>query len=79
MLADLREDLDDRKAEEQRTRTRLHEIEGAVSVFTEAQKYARRDEERQYRRLELRLQWMMVVVTLATVVTPLAVLFLHSH
>ena len=47
----LREDLGEMRAEEVRTRTRLHNLEGFAQAYLDSQKVHRRDEERQYRRL----------------------------
>ena len=47
----LREDLAEMRVEEERTRTRLHNLEGFAQAYLDAQRVHRRDEERQYRRL----------------------------
>lgn len=44
-------DLADLRTEDNRTRTRLHNLEGFAQAYLETQKVHRRAEERQYRRL----------------------------
>lgn len=76
VLRELRGDIGERKQEEERTRKRLHELEGAVNLLLEAQKMARRAEANQYRRLELRLQLLTIVVAIGSLVVPLAIAFI---
>ncbi len=49
-------------AEQQRNRTRLHNLEGFAAAYLDTQRANRRSEDRQYRRLELRLQVLTVVI-----------------
>lgn len=44
----------------------------------DAHKEARRAEESQYRRLELRIQWLTTVIAFAAVAGPLIVAFVHG-
>lgn len=77
VLLELRGDVGERKHEEERTRHRLHDLEGAVNLLLEAQKMARRAEDKQYRRLELRLEVLTLVIGFAAVAAAVIPLFLH--
>lgn len=70
-IIDLRHDIADRKHEEERTRDRLHKIEGTMGMLVDVQKQARLQEARQYRRLEVRLQAMTIAVAVAGIIGPL--------
>ena len=67
----VREDVAAIVDEQRRTRTRLHNLEGIAQTYVDAQKVNRRREEAQYRRLELRLQVLTVVIGVAAVVAPI--------
>lgn len=69
--------ISDRKREEERTRERLHKIEGTMGLLVDVQKQARQQEARQYRRLELRLQALTVVVALAGFALSLTLVLIH--
>lgn len=72
----VREDVAELTAEMGRTRTRLHNLEGFAAAYLDMQRENRRQEDRQYRRMEVRLQVMTVVLGLAAVVFPLISLYL---
>ena len=74
---DLVRRLDDRKAEEKRTRDRLHKLEGITGTLVDEMKHARRQEAVQYRRLELRLQAMTVAVAIVGIALTIATLLTH--
>ena len=57
---------------------RLRDVEAAVALILEAHKDARRAEETQYRRLEMRIQWLTAVVGLAALAGSLIVAFVHG-
>lgn len=69
----MRREVAELAAEQQRSRTRLHNLEGFAAAYLDAQKMNRRAEERQYRRLELRLQVLTAVVALGAVFVPIVV------
>lgn len=77
-IKDLRRDLEERASEERNIRRRLHDLEGIVGTLVDHLKEARRAEERQYRRLELRLQGVLVAITLAGIITPVALIIVHA-
>jgi hypothetical protein len=70
-LRELREDVSVLVAESERNRRRLHNLEGFQGAYLDTQKQNRRQEESQYRRLEIRLQVLTLVIALAAVLTPL--------
>ena len=74
----LGDELDDRKHEEERTRDRLHKIEGVLGLLVDAQKQARAQEASQYRRMELRLQLLSAAVAVAGLALTLAVILTHQ-
>lgn len=71
----VRRDVSDLAEEQKRARTRLHNLEGFAAAYLDQQRANRRGEERQYRRLELRLQVLTVAIAVAAVVVPLVVAF----
>ena len=71
-IVDLRGDIIDRKHEEERTRERLHKVEGTMQRLVDIQTQARAQEATQYRRLELRMQVMTLVIALAALLEPFA-------
>ena len=70
-MRELRNDVRERIVEEQRTRDRLHKLEGIAGTLVDEMKIARRQEKDQYRRLEVRLQAFTAVVAVAGIVGPL--------
>lgn len=60
-------------AEQLRHRTRLHQLEGICGTFLDQQRENRRTEANQYRRLELRLQVLTVVIAIAAIATPIVI------
>lgn len=66
----VREDVAAIVDEQRRTRTRLHNLEGMAQAYADTQKVTRRREEAQYRRLELRLQVLTVVIGVAAIIAP---------
>ena len=69
-IIDLRGDIADRKNEEERTRKRLHDVEGVLGLLVDQQKQARAQEAAQYRRLEIRMQLLTLVIALAAFAEP---------
>ena len=69
-IIDLRGDIADRKSEEERTRKRLHDIEGIMGLLVDQQKRNREQEATQYRRMELRLQVLTIVIAFAALAEP---------
>lgn len=63
-------------AEQLRHRTRLHQLEGICGTFLDQQRENRRTEANQYRRLELRLQVLTVVIAIAAIATPIVIAFI---
>lgn len=74
----VRRDVSELAEEQKRARTRLHNLEGFAAAYLDQQRANRRGEERQYRRLELRLQALTVVIAFAAVIVPIAVAILHG-
>lgn len=58
---------------------RMGELERTVDRFVTVQEELRKAEERQYRRLEVRMQLLTAVLALCGVVVPIIVLALHPH
>lgn len=72
-VAGVREDMTAFVAEQERHRTRLHNLEGICGTFLDQQRENRRMEASQYRRLELRLQVLTVVIAIAAIATPIII------
>lgn len=71
ILRDRGDDLHELREENKRTRTRLHNLEGAVGGLMDVQKVARRDEATQYRRLEIKLQAVGLLLAAAAILSPI--------
>ncbi len=56
LLWEIRDDVTEVKKEAERTRDRLHKLEGVSALFVETQKENRRKEDAQYKRLTAHLQ-----------------------
>ena len=76
-VTDLVQDIDELKREVHGYHHRLRGVEAAVALLVEQQKDSRRAEQSQYRRLELRLQWLAIAVTLAGVVVSVVLIVIH--
>lgn len=61
-LSDLRADIAEIREAMRSDHHRLRSVESSVSLMIDAQKRARRAEALQYRRVELRLQWLALSV-----------------
>lgn len=72
-LSGVREDMSELVAEQLRHRTRLHQLEGICATFVDQQRQNRRGEALQYRRLEVRMQILTLVIALAAIATPIIV------
>lgn len=75
-VSGVREDVIALTEEVQRGRKRMHNLEGFAAMFAEQQKENRRKEADQYRRLELRISVLTLVVGLAAVVSPIVLVVL---
>ena len=71
----VRRDVNELAEETKRNRTRLHNLEGFAAAYLDQQRENRRGEERQYRRLEMRLQVLTAVIAFSAIVVPLLVAF----
>lgn len=76
-LVDVRDELDRHLHDAGLRDGRLRELEQTVALMIDLQKQARRQEERQYRRLELRLQWLSAAIALAGLVLAFGLAFAH--
>ena len=76
-VTDLVDDIDELKESIRSYHHRLRAVETAVSLLVDSQKDARRAEQSQYRRLELRLQGLAVAVTLAGVLISVVLIVIH--
>ena len=72
----VRRDIGELVAESTRARKRLHDLEGVAQAFMDAQAVNRRQEERQYQRLGIRIQVLTIVVGMAAVVAPIVTVLL---
>jgi hypothetical protein len=72
-IAGVKADVRELSDEQQRQRTRLHNLEGFAAAYLDTQRENRRSEAQQYRRLELRLQALTVVIAIAAIAVPVLV------
>lgn len=70
---DIRELREQAKADHHRLRA----AEAAVALLVDAQKEARRAEASQYRRLELRVQWLSVAIAFAAILVSVVLTVIH--
>lgn len=77
-LDNLRGDVAELVTETQRTRRRLHDLEGIAGLLVDAGKQRVRDEERRERKYTRRLNLLMVLATFAAVASPIVVALLHG-
>jgi len=75
-MREVREDVGDLIAEERRTRTRLHNLEGLAQGLVDVQKQRRRDEQRREKKIARRLNLILVCASVAAVISPLVVAIL---
>lgn len=73
----MQQDLVELRDQRREDHHRLRSAEGAVALMVEAQKEARRGEAVQYRRLEIKLQWLALAVTFAGVLVTAVTVFVH--
>ena len=66
----VRDDVHELGEEQKRTRERLHQVEGLVATLVEDQKQRRREAQRRDRGLELRINTVIAVVAIASLVEP---------
>lgn len=78
-LNGVRADVQDLSDEQHRMRDRLHKLEGITQMLVDTQKAGREREERQYRRIEVRMQVLMVIGTVAGVLVPVIVAILATR
>lgn len=77
-VSDLRADVQAMSAQLDRSRTRLHNLEGFAQAYLDAQKANRRQEDRQYRRMAQAIQFGGLCMALAMVVLTVVTLLLHA-
>ena len=76
-LKDMRREFDSHLDDATRRHNRLREMEQAILLLVEAQKNARHAEASQYRRVEVRLQTLSVVVALSALVLSVVIAVAH--
>lgn len=76
-LAEVRGELDSHLVDARARSDRMRELERAVGMLIDVHKDARRREETQYRRLELRVQWLSVSIAFAALVLAITIAVTH--
>ena len=71
VLLEIRADVHDLRSEMIRSLERLHEVESVTSMYLKTQQVNRENEEEQYRRLGLKVQWAGVAIAVAAVAVTL--------
>lgn len=72
-VQDMRDDMADLKMETQRTRKRLHDLEGMQALLVNQEKVRHETSKRQQETLKNRLQILTVVVAVAALAEPFIV------
>lgn len=75
-LEGVRQDVAELREAQREDHHRLRSVESAVKQMIDAQQVNRRGEERQYRRLEVRVQVLTLAVGFAAIVSPIVVAIL---
>lgn len=75
-LKGVREDMAELRQAQREDHHRLRSVEAAVQLMVDSQATNRRSEERQYRRLELRVQVLTLAVGFAAIASPIIVAIL---
>jgi hypothetical protein len=78
VVRDVRDDLSERRAEEGRTRERLHALEKVTAGLVELQRELHRANERKLQRMNLSIQWAGVAIGLGMFALALATIFIHT-
>lgn len=73
VLRDVRADVDELRVTRREDHHRLRDVESSVSLMLEAHKDARRAEDAQYRRLEVRIQVLSISIGLGGLLMAVAV------
>lgn len=76
-MQDLRGDVQTLSAQVERSRTRLHNLEGFAQAYLSVQRENRRQEDRQYRRLAQAIQFGGLVMAVAMFVLAAVTLWAH--
>ena len=66
-------------AEGNRSRTRLHNLEGFAQAYLDAQRAHRRQEQRQYRRLATAINVAGLAMSVGMLILAAVTLYVHSH
>jgi hypothetical protein len=73
----LREDVQSMSTQLDRSRTRLHNLEGFAQAYLDTQKVNRRQEDRQYRRMATAIQFGGLIMAAAMVLLTVVTLMIH--
>ena len=73
----MREDVAELIAEQQRTRRRLHDLEGLARGLVDVNRVRAEEDERRERKYTRRLNLLMALATVAAVISPLVVALIH--
>jgi len=76
-LDNLRGDMAELVTETQRTRTRLHNLEGVAHALVDVNKQRAKDERARERRYARRINLLSFLVAIAAVASPIIVAFVH--
>ena len=79
VLQDLRGDVGDVRAEQERTRGRLHKLESTMQGLTILQRERIEQQDRLFKTLGLRLKWLSFAISLAGVIVAAVSLIVHFH
>lgn len=78
VVQELRQDVHEVSSQVERSRTRLHNLEGFAQAYLDVQRENRRQEDRQYRRLSQAIQFGGLIMAVAMVVLTIVTLLAHA-
>lgn len=78
-LAELRSDIAALSSQMDRTRTRLHNLEGFAQAYLDLQRANRRQEKAENEKLATRISLGSLLMAGAMVVLAIVTIFLHTH
>lgn len=77
-VGDLARTIGEHIEKAERRSDRVRELEAALRAMMATMREARDGEKRQYQRIEIRIQWLTLVVGLAAVISPILAVVLHK-
>ena len=79
ILADVRGDVTEIRAQQERTRGRLHDLEGVTGLLVAQEKDRIRMQDMHLRRLGIKIQWLALAVGVSGLLMSVALVVVTGH